>query len=146
MVETARSSGRPVVAHTSTPEGRRRAVLAGVETIEYGDEGTAEVFKLMDKRGVALCPALAAGDAVAQYRGWKKGTDAEPTRITAKRTSFKAVLSAGVTVIAGSDVGVFAHDDNASELEMMVEYGSHQPRHWPLRLPSAPKCCSWMTK
>ena len=73
IVETARSSGRPVVAHASTPEGMRRAVLAGVETIEHGDNGTAEVFKLMAERRVALCPTVAAGDAIAQYAGWKKG-------------------------------------------------------------------------
>src|SRR3954469_9678034 len=73
IVETARSSGRPVVAHSSTPEGMRRAILAGVETIEHGDGGTPEVFQLMKAHGVALCPTLAAGDATAQYAGWKKG-------------------------------------------------------------------------
>ena len=62
IVDTARSSGRPVVAHSSTAEGMRRATLAGVETIEHGDGGTAEVFKLMAEHGVALCTTLAAGD------------------------------------------------------------------------------------
>src|SRR5262245_9797321 len=72
IVNTARSSGRPVVAHATTAEGMRRAVMAGVETIEHGDDGTPEVFKLMAERRVALCPTLAAGDAIAQYGGWKK--------------------------------------------------------------------------
>ena len=72
-VETARSSGRPVAAHAMAPEGMRRAVLAGVETIEHGDDGTPEVFKLMAEHHVALCPTLAAGDANVQYAGWKKG-------------------------------------------------------------------------
>src|SRR5215510_10177362 len=58
-VETARSSGRAVAAHASTAEGMRRAVLAGVETIEHGDGGTPEVFRLMKERNVALCPTLA---------------------------------------------------------------------------------------
>ena len=47
IVETARSSGRPVVAHASTPEGMRRSVLAGVESIEHGDGGTPEIFRLI---------------------------------------------------------------------------------------------------
>src|SRR5918911_1171160 len=75
IVQTARSSGRPVAAHAYTPEGMRRAVLAGVETIEHGDDGTPEVFRLMADRGVALCPTIAAGDAVLQYRGWRPGVD-----------------------------------------------------------------------
>jgi imidazolonepropionase-like amidohydrolase len=123
IVEVARSSGRPVVAHASTAEGMRRAVLAGVETIEHGDGGTAEVFRLMAQRGVALCPTLAAGEAVRQYRGWRKGVDAEPAQITDKRASFRRALAARVTICNGSDAGVFAHGGNARELELMVEYG-----------------------
>ncbi|RMF21527.1 MAG: amidohydrolase family protein, partial [Bacteroidetes bacterium] len=69
IVRVAASSGRPVVAHAATAEGMRRAVLAGVQTIEHGDAGTPEVFRLMAERGVALCPTLAAADAVLQYRG-----------------------------------------------------------------------------
>ena len=123
MVETARSSGRPVVAHASTPEGMRRAVLAGVETIEHGDDGTPETWALMAERGVALCPTVAAGDATAQYAGWKKGRDPEPARITAKRQSVKAALAAGVRMCFGGDVGVYAHGDNVRDLELLVDYG-----------------------
>ena len=73
IVEVARSSGRPVVAHACTPEGMRRAILAGVETIEHGDEGTPEIWKLMVEKGVAYCPTLAAGDATAQYARLEEG-------------------------------------------------------------------------
>ncbi|PYP88062.1 MAG: amidohydrolase [Blastocatellia bacterium AA13] len=107
IVETARSSGRAVAAHATTAEGMRRAVLAGVETIEHGDSGTPEVFRLMKERGVALCPTLAIAGANSEH----------------KRASFKAALEAGVTIASGSDVGVFAHGDNARELEAMVSFG-----------------------
>lgn len=122
VVEVASSSGRMVVAHAATEEGMRRAITAGITTIEHGDEGTPEIFKLMKEKNIALCPTLAAGNAIAQYRGWKKGTS-EPESIKAKRKSFSYALQSGVTICMGGDVGVFAHGDNACEMEMMVEYG-----------------------
>ncbi len=123
IVSTAKSAGRPTVAHASTAEGMRRAILGGVETIEHGDNSTPEIWKLMVENNVYLCATLAAGDAVSQYRGWKKGVEEEPERIKKKKTSFRQALDAGVKMCFGGDVGVFAHGDNARELEMMVEYG-----------------------
>lgn len=122
-VETARSAGVPVAVHASSAEGMRRAILAGAGTIEHGDDGSPEVFKLMVEHKTALCPTLAAGDATTQYAGWKKGQQPEPRGIVRKRAGFKAALDAGVTILSGSDVGVFAHGDNAREIEMMVDYG-----------------------
>jgi imidazolonepropionase-like amidohydrolase len=123
VVEVASGSGRIVAVHSGTEEGMRRAIEAGVTTIEHGDNGTPEIFNLMKQKNIALCPTLAASDAIAQYHGWKKGTDPEPARIQQKRKSFKAALDAGVTICMGGDVGVFAHGDNAREMEMMADYG-----------------------
>jgi imidazolonepropionase-like amidohydrolase len=123
-VKAAHDAGRPVAAHATTAEGMRRAILAGVDTIEHGDDGTPEVFKLMKEHHVVFCPTVAAGDAILQYRGWKKGVDPEPERIRQKHASMKAARDAGVTFAMGGDVGVFAHGDNAREMELLVhEYG-----------------------
>ncbi len=124
VVQTARSAGRGVVAHASTAEGMRRATLAGVETIEHGDGGTLEVFQLMKQRGVAFCPTVAATDAQAQYKGWLKGQQPAPERVLTKHRAMQAARQAGVTLVVGGDVGVFAHGDNARELELLVQdYG-----------------------
>src|SRR3989441_3114687 len=110
IVETAKSSGRAVAAHASTPEGMRRATMAGVETIEHGDGGTPEVFRLMKEHNVALCPTLTTSITISR-------------NLDRKRAAFKAALEAGVTIASGSDVGVFAHGENGRELEAMVDFG-----------------------
>jgi imidazolonepropionase-like amidohydrolase len=116
-VETAKSAGVPVVVHANTAEGMRRAVLAGVETIDHGGEGTPEVFKLMAEHHVALCPTITAGAGA-----WPP-TDPNSPAAMRKRASFKAALAAGVTILNGSDVGTFPHGENAREIAAMVAYG-----------------------
>ncbi|HEU0099799.1 MAG TPA: amidohydrolase family protein [Allosphingosinicella sp.] len=120
--EAAHQAGRHVAVHASTPEGMRNAVLAGADTIEHGNAGTPEVFRLMKQKGVALCPTLAATDAIARYRGWTGGAP-EPEAVREKKASFAAALAAGVPMCMGGDVGVYAHGDNAREMALMVAYG-----------------------
>lgn len=122
-VAVAGSSGRQVVIHSGTEEGMRRAITAGVSTIEHGDGGTPELFRLMKAKGIALCPTLAATEAISTYKGWKKGTDAEPEVVKHKHEVFTNALKVGVTIAMGGDVGVFPHGDNAREMLLMAEYG-----------------------
>ncbi|WPQ61105.1 amidohydrolase family protein [Chitinophaga sancti] len=122
-VEVAGSSGRYVVVHSGTEEGMRRAIEAGVRSIEHGDGGTPELFRLMKEKGIALCPTLSATESIASYKGWRKGIDPETVAIKQKHRIFNDAMKAGVTICMGGDVGVFAHGDNSREMLLMVEYG-----------------------
>lgn len=122
VVATARDAGVLVAAHAQSKEGMRRAALAGVATIEHGDGGDLEVFRLLAEKKIGYCPTMSMSEAYARYAGWKTGTP-PPRDIVMKRTSFRAALDSGVTIVNGSDMGVFAHGDGAGELELLVTHG-----------------------
>lgn len=121
--EVTRSSGRVMVCHAKSKEAIRRAVLAGAETIEHGDFIDVEMGKLMKEHNVTYFPTISAVDVISQYRGWKKGVTDPPANVINKRKSFKEAIASGVAIGMGGDVGVFPHGENASEMELMVEYG-----------------------
>lgn len=118
----AHEAGRIAAVHTVTPEGMRRAIAAGVDTIEHGYGGTAEIFKAMHDKGIGYCTTLAASDAIARYHGWD-GKEPAPKSVEENRHAFRLALAAGVPICMGGDVGVFPHGDNAREMELMSEAG-----------------------
>jgi imidazolonepropionase-like amidohydrolase len=122
VVTTAADAGVKVAAHAQSKEGMKRATLAGVATIEHGDAGDIEVFRLMAQKKIGYCPTLATAEAYARYEGWRPKSPL-PAALVSKKESFKAALESGVLIGNGSDIGVFPHGQGYQELEMLVKYG-----------------------
>lgn len=121
-VRTAHDAGRPVAVHAVTAEGMARAIAAGVDTIEHGDEGTPALFRAMHDKGIFYCATLAASESIARYRGWN-GAEPAPVGVVEARRAFRMAIAAGTPLCMGGDVGVFAHGDNALEMEAMARAG-----------------------
>lgn len=128
IIETARDYGMDVAAHAHGAEGMKRAVLAGVRTIEHGSFMTEEVMKLMKQRGTYLVPTLTAGWWVGQ-QAEIPGEYAEIVRPKARLIgqtiieTFKRAQHYGVPWAFGTDAGVFPHGMNAKEFELLVGAG-----------------------
>jgi imidazolonepropionase-like amidohydrolase len=140
IVETARDYGYKVAAHAHGQEGMRRAVAAGVDSIEHGTYMDDEVFKLMREKGTWYVPTVSAGVYVSE-KAREIGYYPEIIRPKAQRigaliqaTAGRA-YAAGVKMAFGTDAGVFPHGDNAREFELLVEAG--MPAH--IALQSATK-------
>jgi imidazolonepropionase-like amidohydrolase len=122
-VAAAHDAGRLVAVHATTAEGMMRAIRAGADTIEHGYGGTAEVFKAMAAKGIALCPTLGASEAYARYFEHWNGQEPAPESVQQNRRSFQLAMKAGVPICMGGDVGVFPHGENWLEMEAMQRAG-----------------------
>lgn len=128
IVETANDYGFHVAAHAHGAEGAKRAILAGVSSIEHGTFMTDEVMRLMKERGVWYVPTISAGVFVGEFA---KKPDYYPAMVRPKalavgpiiQKTFARAYSAGVPIAFGTDAGVFPHGLNAREFVLMVEAG-----------------------
>ena len=128
IVETARDYHMTVAVHAHGAEGMKRAVLAGVDSIEHGTYMTDEIIALMKERNTFWVPTNMAGEWVAK-KAAEPGYFPEIVRPKAAaigpaiRETFQRAYRAGVQIAFGTDSGVSAHGDNAHEFELMVEGG-----------------------
>ena len=122
-VAAAHDAGRPAAVHATTAEGMMRAVRAGADTIEHGYGGTAEVFKAMAAKRIALCPTIAASEAYARYFEQWNGQEPAPESVQENRRSFRLAMQASVPICMGGDVGVYTHGKNWLEMEAMQRAG-----------------------
>jgi imidazolonepropionase-like amidohydrolase len=128
IVETARDYDLRVAAHAHGTEGMKRAVIAGVASIEHGTYMTPEVMELMKEHGTYYVPTILAGNWTAE-KAKIDGFFPELVRPKAAAIgplildTFAAAYKAGVPIVFGTDTGVSAHGDNAQEFALMVEGG-----------------------
>ena len=128
IVQTAADFGKKVAAHAHGAEGAKRAIRAGVASIEHGTYLDDEAFTLMKKHGTYWVPTITAGKSVAdsaKIPGYyhdlvvPKALEIGPQI----QGAFARGYRAGVAVAFGTDAGVFRHGKNAKEFEYMVEAG-----------------------
>jgi imidazolonepropionase-like amidohydrolase len=128
VVQAANDYGMTVAAHAHGTEGMKRAVSAGVTSIEHGTFMDDEVIKLMKERGTYYVPTISAGKFVAEKA---EEDDYFPAVVRPKAASvgpqinetFKKAYGRGVTIAFGTDAGVSPHGTNALEFVYMVEGG-----------------------
>ena len=128
IVSAARDYGFKVAAHAHGAEGIKRAVIAGVDSIEHGTLMDSEGMKLMREKGTYFVPTLLAGAWVAD-KAKTDGFFPELVRPKAleigpqSKTTFAKAYQAGVKIAFGTDTGVSSHGKNAEEFYEMVEAG-----------------------
>jgi len=126
-VEEAALYGTFVAAHAHGAEGIKRAVRAGVRSIEHGSLIDDEAIEMMAERGTYLVADIYCGDYIAE-EGRRKGWPAETLRkneetTEVQREGFEKAVKAGVKVAFGTDSGVYPHGWNGRQLPYMVRYG-----------------------
>ncbi len=128
IISTANDYGMITAAHAHGVEGMKRAVEAGITTIEHGTMMNDEIMDLMIKKGTYYVPTLSAGNFVAEKA---KIEGYYPAIIVPKAleigpqisATFAKAVKRGVPIAFGTDAGVFPHGDNGKEFELMVDAG-----------------------
>ncbi len=128
IISTAKDYGMTTAAHAHGAEGMKRAVMAGISSIEHGTFMTPEIMELMKEKGTYLVPTIAAGKFVAEKATVK---DFYPEVVVPKalavgpqiQSTFAAAYKAGVKIAFGTDSGVSIHGENAKEFIYMTEAG-----------------------
>jgi len=128
IVETAKDYGMITAAHAHGAEGMKRAILAGITTIEHGTLMTEEVMDLMKQKGTYHVPTIIAGRSAAEYAKipgyYHPLVVPKALEIGSKiQENFGKSYKRGVKIAFGTDAGVFPHGDNAKEFGYMVEGG-----------------------